>query len=169
MQHDFDVAIWHGLNDWPGFEVERVGHDEIFPVCSPRLLASGPPLRTPEDLRHYTILRTISPIITDEWPGWLQHASADRIEFGKEINCGALFLSLEAASSGVGLCIGRSQLVKDDLASGRLIEPFSLRLRSESAYYVVSRKDKSSMPKVAQFRAWLLDYFRADARINATA
>jgi LysR family glycine cleavage system transcriptional activator len=168
-QHDFDVAIWHGLNDWPGFDAERIGCDEIFPVCSPRLLASGPPLRTPEDLRHYTILRTVSPIIVDEWPAWLQHASADRIEFGNEINCDALFLSLEAALSGVGLCIGRTPLVKDDLASGRLIEPFSLRLPIESAYYVASRKDKSSMAKVVQFRTWLLKYFGSDASTNMHA
>jgi LysR family glycine cleavage system transcriptional activator len=59
----------------------------------------------------------------------------------------------------MGLCIGRTQLVKADLESGRLVEPFNVRLPTESAYYVVSRKDKSSMPKVVQFRSWLLEYF----------
>jgi LysR family glycine cleavage system transcriptional activator len=162
-QHDFDVAIWHGLGDWPGFDAEKIGDDEIFAVCSPSLLASGPPLRRLEDLRHYTILRTVSPIITDEWPAWLQHAGAGAIDLGNEINCGALFLTLEAALSGIGLCIGRTLLVKEDLARGRLVEPFGARLPTGAAYYVASRSDKSSLPKIVQFRNWLLEYFGAQA------
>ena len=155
--HDFDLAIWHGLGDWPGLDVHQLGTEQIFPVCSPRLLKTGPPLRGAEDLRHHVAVRTVSPIIPDEWPLWMEHAGLTSVGFAHEINCGALFLSLEAAVSGLGLTIGRSQLVAQDLASGRLVEPFALRLTTGTAYYVVSRPDRTAMPKVARFRDWLME------------
>jgi len=156
---DFDVAIWHGPDDWPGFESNRVSEEEIFPVCAPELLRKGPPLQVPEDLRHYSVVRTVSPIITDEWPAWLQHTGFSSMEFGGEIYCEGLSFSMAATRAGLGVGIGRCSLVKDDLASGRLVEPFGPRLPSDSAYYVVSRPDKSALPRVKAFTEWLLGYF----------
>jgi len=156
---DFDVAIWHGPNDWPGFESVRISKEEIFPVCSPRLLESGPRLSTPADLCHYSVVRTVSPIITDEWPAWLQHAGHESAEFGAEIYCESLAFSMSVTRAGLAVGIGRSSLVKEDLASGRLIEPFGVRLPSDSAYYAVSRPDKWGLPRVRAFIDWLCEYF----------
>jgi LysR family glycine cleavage system transcriptional activator len=156
-QQDFDVAIWHGPGDWPGFDVQRIASEEIFPICTPALLAAGPRLETPDDLGRHTVVRTVSPIIVDEWPVWIKHAGAVPAEFGSEIWCDGLVLSLDAVMSGLGLGIGRTSLVSDDLASGRLVEPFKLRLTSDSAYHVVTRPDKSALSKVKKFKAWLLD------------
>ncbi|MBV7484900.1 LysR substrate-binding domain-containing protein [Bordetella sp. BOR01] len=156
---DFDVAVWHGPNDWPGFESARISKEEIFPVCSPQLLANRPQLETPADLRHYSVVRTVSPIITDEWPAWLQHTGHESTEFGGEIYCEGLFFSMASTRAGLGVGLGRSSLVKDDLANGRLVEPFGVRLPSDSAYYAVSRPDKSALPRVKVFTEWLLEYF----------
>lgn len=156
---DFDVAIWHGPDDWAGFESSRVCTEEIFPVCAPQLLRDGPPLKTPADLRHYGAVRTVSPIITDEWPAWLQHSGNGSAEFGHEIYCEGLSFSMAATRAGLGVGIGRSALVKEDLAQGRLVEPFGVRLPSDSTYYVVSRPDKATLPRVKAFTGWLLEYF----------
>lgn len=157
--HDFDVAIWHGLNDWPGFDAQQIRPEESFPVCTPALLATGTPLHTPADLSRYTVVRTVSPIITDEWPAWLQHAGASPAEFNSEIYCESLFFSITATLSGLGVGIGRTSLVEGEIAAGRLVEPFKLRLPSESCYYIVNRPEKSSSPKVQAFKTWLLDFF----------
>ena len=37
---------------YPGLVVEELMQNEVFPACSPDCWNSGPPLRTPEDLRH---------------------------------------------------------------------------------------------------------------------
>jgi len=79
-QREFDVAIWHGKDEWRDFDAERIGDEEIFPVCAPALVASGPPLRSPQDLRHYPIVRTTSPIITDDWTVWLRNAGAAEVD-----------------------------------------------------------------------------------------
>lgn len=156
---DFDLAIWHGPNDWPGFDSSRISAEEIFPVCAPKLLESGKPLYTPTDLRHYSVVRTVSPIITDEWPAWLQHAGYEATEFDGEIYCEGLSFSMAATRAGLGMGIGRSPLVKDDLANGHLVEPFGVRLHSDSAYYAVSRPEKSDLPRVKLFTEWLFEYF----------
>jgi LysR family glycine cleavage system transcriptional activator len=68
FHHDFDVAIWHGAGDWAGMTAEKLADEEVFPVCSPRLLAEDPVLKSPDDLEHHTIIRTSSAILRDEWP-----------------------------------------------------------------------------------------------------
>lgn len=156
---DFDVAIWHGPNDWPGLVAARISVEEVFPVCSPGLLAGGPPLATPEDLRHYGVVRTVSPIITDDWGAWLQHSGHASARFASEHYCESLYFSMSATRAGLGVGLARSTLVKNDIASGALVEPFAVRLPSDSAYYVVSRPEKSELPRVKAFTSWLLDYF----------
>src|SRR5271165_2741354 len=47
---DFDIAIRYGAGHYPGLKIELLLKNEVFPACSPQLLANGPPLRTPEDL-----------------------------------------------------------------------------------------------------------------------
>jgi len=40
-REDVDVAVRHGEGDWPGLEAGRLSPEELFPVCSPKLV-SGP-------------------------------------------------------------------------------------------------------------------------------
>jgi LysR family glycine cleavage system transcriptional activator len=156
---EFDVAIWYGHNDWHDFDAVQIASEEIFPVCAPELLQSGLPLRTPEDLKAYPIVRTVSPIITDDWPFWLQQAGADIDAFSDEIYCETLGFSMNAILDGLGVGIGRALLVQDDLASGRLVAPFDLRCPSYAGYHVLSRQDRSGLPKVRIFKQWLLSHF----------
>lgn len=157
IPHAYDVAIWHGIGNWPGLDAQRIGEEEIFPVCSPSLLAAAKPLMKVEHLKHHVAVRTISPVVPDEWPAWTEHAGIGKLEFADEFSCYGPLLSLEAAATGLGLAIGRSQLVQQDLASGRLVEPFGIRLPAHTAYYAVSRPERAALPKVTKFRTWLLE------------
>jgi LysR family glycine cleavage system transcriptional activator len=164
-QRDFDVAIWHGADEWRDFDAQRIVDEEIFPVCTPGLLEGGPPLRTPQDLCHYPIVRTVSPIITDDWTVWLDQAGARVDRFASEIYCETVSFSLNSILDGLGVGIGRSVLVRDDLAGGRLVAPFALRCASPAAYHLLSRPERSALPKVQLFKRWLLAHFsKASAR-----
>src|SRR5215471_4235715 len=44
---DFDIAIRYGAGNYPALDVELLLTNEVFPACSPQLLASGRPPRTP--------------------------------------------------------------------------------------------------------------------------
>jgi LysR family glycine cleavage system transcriptional activator len=39
---DFDIAIRYGRGKYPGLHVELLFTNEVFPACSPQLLAAGP-------------------------------------------------------------------------------------------------------------------------------
>jgi LysR family glycine cleavage system transcriptional activator len=158
---DCDMAIWHGMGEWPGVKAERILDEEIFPVCSPQLLAGAHPLVAPKDLRHHTTVRANSDILRDDWPFWLDAAGVAAIPFAGEVVCNYLLMSLQAALNGVGVAIGRTGLVEADLASGALVEPFGIRLAVPSAYYLVTPLDKPQTPQAAVLQHWLLDRLRA--------
>jgi LysR family transcriptional regulator, glycine cleavage system transcriptional activator len=156
LQHDFDVAIWHGAGDWIGVTADKLGDEEVFPVCSPRLLEDGPPLNRPEDLKAHTIIRASSLILRDEWPFWIETAGLRDVKFNSEITCDYMITSLQAAIDGLGIILGRSGVVGPDLAAGRLIEPFSVRAKSTFGYYVVSPTSSAQLRKVQIFKKWLM-------------
>jgi LysR family glycine cleavage system transcriptional activator len=63
---------------------------------------------------------------------------------------------LQAAIDGQGIALGRSVLVSDDLAAGRLVKPFALTFPANAAYWLVAPPDAWDRPKIKSFRDWLL-------------
>lgn len=64
-------------------------------------------------------------------------------------------LLVEAAVSGQGVALARSVLVRDELAAGRLVRPFRLKLATQFAYYLVCPARCAERPKIKSFRDWL--------------
>ncbi|HYG85836.1 MAG TPA: transcriptional regulator GcvA [Azospirillum sp.] len=148
-QQDVDVAIRFGNGNWPELRVERLLSEDIFPVCSPRLL---PTLTRPADLRHHTLLHD-DYIIT--WGNWLAAAGVDGIEVSRGQHFTDSALVLQAAMEGHGVALARQVLAADDLAAGRLVRPFDVTLTGKYAYYLVAPPHYFSRPKVNAFRGWL--------------
>jgi len=159
LHRDFDVAVLYGPDDWQGLDAHRVASEEVFPVCAPSLLGPEAPTLTLSDLARYPIIRTVSPIVMDEWPLWLQGTGASSADIAQELHCESLYFAMRATLAGLGLGLGRTSLVAKALASGELIEPFRRRISIDSSYFIVSRPAKSRLSKVKAFRSWLLHHF----------
>jgi len=148
-----DIAIRCGGGKYPGLSAELLMNEDHFPVCSPELLKGRPALRTPADLARHTLLHDV---FTVDWAMWLRSAGIDDIDAHR----GPTFLSsdhtIQAAIRGEGIALGRSALVADDLASGRLVRPFKLSLPAGFAYYVVCPPHALQRPNIKAFRDWLL-------------
>lgn len=151
-REDVDMAIRYGRGTWPGMAAVRLMTEELFPVCSPALLESGPPLDEPSDLRHYTLLHDE---MQEDWPMWLMAAGATDVDATRGPRFSHSHLVIQAAIAGEGVVLGRSALVADDLAAGRLIKPFDIGLPAEYAYYVVFPAANAQRPKVRAFTDWL--------------
>ena len=65
-------------------------------------------------------------------------------------------LSLEAASQKLAVALALRPLVDADIASGRLVAPFAIELKPQSAYYLVCPEVIAGRPAVTAFREWLL-------------
>ena len=151
LREDIDAAIRLGA-DWPGLNADHLFGSDMFPVCSPMLVAQRP-LREPRDLVHHLLLHVYGAL--DDWPKWLVAADAGNVAVDRGPSFDSYALALEAAAHGCGVAMARSAFVQDDLASGRLIAPFSLTVRRDEAWYFLWPKTGSSR-KVSSFRSWLL-------------
>lgn len=148
-----DVAIRYGGGNYPGLTTELLMGEEVFPVCSPRLLKGRHALRTPADLRHHTLIRDAYPI---DWAKWLASAGVKGIDPNRGLTFDSYTFAVEAAVQGEGVVLGRTMLVAGDLAAGRLVRPFEHALNAYSSFYLVYPPDAIRQPKVKAFRDWLL-------------
>ncbi len=149
-----DVALRYGGGDYPGMASDWFLSEEAFPVCSPALVDGGPhPLRRPEDLKHHTLIHDFTERL---WARWLDLAGVEGIDATRGPSFNLLNLAVEATIAGEGVALGRSAVVADALADGRLVQPFDLVMPSENAYYVVCPKEFAHRPKLVAFRDWLL-------------
>ncbi len=172
VRDDVDLAIRYGTGRYPGVYVERLLSEYVFPVCSPKLLEGEHPLRTPEDLCHYTLLHDDSPDDDDscpDWTMWLKAAGVSCIDTGRGPRFNQSSLVLEAAASGRGVSLAKSALASGDIAEGRLVKPFETTVPIDFAYYILCSESKLALPKVAAFRDWLKDMAHAEGDTRITA
>jgi LysR family glycine cleavage system transcriptional activator len=155
---DFDIAIRYGAGHYPGLEVELLFTNEVFPACSPQLLTTGPPLRTPDDLPLHNLIhdQTVErdPLVPT-WPMWLKAAGVKNLPATTGLSFNNMHLALDAAIAGHGVVLAQSTIAAADLAAGRLLRLFSLALPDQFAYYIVTAPGALERPKVRTFRDWL--------------
>jgi LysR family glycine cleavage system transcriptional activator len=152
---DVDAAIRWGRGHWPGVRAEWLMTDEAFPVCSPALLSGKRPLRTPEDLRDHVLLHTTT--YDDDWRQWLTAAGLPSdISKSPGVTFDLILMTVQAAIDGLGVAMGRTSYVQDDIAKGRLVVPFDIALPAETGFYLVSPEGVADPPKLKAFRQWLI-------------
>ena len=150
-----DAAIRYGNGEWPGLRADWLMSDEVFPVCSPRLLTGEKPLKTPADLAHHPLLQ-VSGLTANDWNDWLHAAGQPPLTAkGPRLTFDLAMMAVQTAIDGQGVCIGRSTYVDDDLRAGRLVAPFDLRLKSTSGFYFVTPHENAESKKIVAFRQWL--------------
>jgi LysR family glycine cleavage system transcriptional activator len=158
MNGDFDMGIRYGAGRYPGLEVELLLHNEVFPACSPHLIVSGLPLRSPEDLRHHALIHDLAverdPLVPT-WSMWLKAAGVKGVPIAPGLSFSAGHLALDAAIAGRGVVLALSTIAAGDLAAGRLVRLFSLSLPDPFAYYIATAPGALDRPKVRLFRDWL--------------
>jgi LysR family glycine cleavage system transcriptional activator len=155
---DFDIAIRYGRGKYPELEVELLFTNEVFPACSPQLLAKGPPLRAPEDLPAHALIHDQAierDPLSPTWPMWLKAAGVKNLPATNGLSFNNMHLALDAAIAGHGVVLAHSTIAAADLAAGRLVRLFSLALPDQFAYYIVTAPGALERPKVRAFRDWL--------------
>ncbi len=153
-----DVAIHFGTGDYPSLNAQQLFKDEVFPVCSPRLLEGPKPLREPSDLRYHTLLHLESIPGYSEWPywrAWLRAVGVNDVDVGRGPRFTEHSMALQAAVEGQGVAMATTAIVADDIAKGRLVLPFDLHLTTIFAYYLVWPRDLASKSMVVAFCDWI--------------
>lgn len=162
---DVDLAVRHGVGDWPGLHVSKLCEESVFPVCSPGLMRAGSVLREPRDLRRHVLLHDRDRF---GWAQWLAAAGVQGIEPGHGPVFSQKSLALDAAAATQGVALARTALAALDLLAGRLLRPLAESVPAPYAYWVVCPRPSARQPLVAGFRRWLLAQAAEDARALAT-
>lgn len=148
-----DIALRHGLGDYPGLESIRLLAPVLLPVASPSLLAGGPGLQDPQDCLQYPLLQDADRA---DWALWLQaHGVAPDSRSRRGPSYDEDLLLLRAAISGQGIALVQAQNAEDDLRSGRLVVAVDRPWPSRFAYYLVARKETLGRPSVRDFIVWI--------------
>jgi LysR family glycine cleavage system transcriptional activator len=152
LREIYDVVVRGGPDTFYGYSMRPFLSEERVPVCSPALLQRLP-LRTPDDLRQHTLLHTSS--LPRVWPDWLASARIPALRPAAALTFDHFYLTLQAAIDGIGIAMGPTALVADDLAAGRLVEPFAGPRLPSRSYCTYVADGKSADELVALFRSWL--------------
>ena len=151
-----DIAILYGKSGYRNVIAERILEETVTPVCSPAYLSGIGGLEVPADLAKCALLHE-EPMLAD-WKQWLAHAGVKnvRADRGQIYSHGSM--SIEAAIRGEGVTLGRSALIADDIAAGRLVAPFEkIRLKAGKDYYLAYRAGSQNTGKTRAVRDWLVE------------
>ncbi len=143
-----DLAIRFGDGDWQGQVCTPVLDAPFAPVCAPAL-ARG--LRDPRDLGQVTLLRSYR---ADEWSRWLQAADSAGVEARGPVFDSSLTLAM-AAAGGAGVALLPLRMFEQDLAEGRLVQPFAQTVPL-GRYWLTRLRSKAESEPARRFREWLV-------------
>ena len=160
-REDVDLAVRHGDGNWPGMRVDRLAAEQLFPVCSPKLLGGRTRLRTPADIAKFPILHLGA---YKDWARWLEAAGVTGVDLAQGLVLNRASMLIDAAVDGQGIVLARTTLSAWDILNGRLVRPFATSLRLANNYWIVCPQATAQLQKITKARDWMLAEAAADAR-----
>jgi len=160
-REEVDLAVRHGDGNWPGLDPVQLSAEQLFAVCSPKLLSGRRKLSQPADLLKLPLIHLDN---RDDWKKWLRAVGVEDAEVTHGPVLNRVSMVIDAAINGQGVALARTTLAAWDLINGRLVRPFPDSLPLSRTYWIICPKATSNLPKIATFRNWLLAEAAADTR-----
>lgn len=148
-----DVDIRHGFPNWPSYEVRTVRNETFAVLASPKLLGLRP-VRSAADLLDRELILSQATLL--KWPQWFAQHGLARPENPYALSFDRSYMSLEAASHGLGFALESTLLAQKYLTAGALVEVAPQTLSAPvAAHHLVFPKAHSSFPRVRRFLEWM--------------
>ena len=148
-----DIAIRYGDGRWPGMVAEKLLDNTFIPACSPLLGLSDI-----NDLPNHPLIHFHSPSAGTgpvDWAGWQKLAKVP----GLDVSAGLVFSdethAVSAAVGAQGVALMSRELIEDELAAGRLVQPFGPEIKVK-AFYLVYPENRKSEPVIQAVRDWVM-------------
>ena len=154
-----DALVRWGAGDFPGLATTLLFKEDVFPVCAPSLARGPHPLEAPQDLRHHTLLHLDwNPSFSTwpDWADWLKAAGAPEIDTSRGVWFNHMSMAIHAAARGQGVALSSTAIAADELASGRLVAPFTMQVHTPFGYYFLSRPAQADSPRIKALREFLV-------------
>jgi LysR family transcriptional regulator, glycine cleavage system transcriptional activator len=151
-----DLFIVFGEGGWPKQHVQHLYDVEFLPMCSPALLNMHGGLNEPADLLRFPLLHLNS---WDDWRQWLSVAGV-QLPRRAGVRFSDLMMVQTAAIGGQGIMMGDGITCAGALASGQLVSPFPIKIKSSAGYYLVRNGQKRPSLAIIAFTRWLNSLFK---------
>ncbi len=145
------IAIRFGRGNYGNLHVEKLLEDWLLPVASPELLKQHGPLLRGASLAKFPLLESDDV----PWGVW-SHGDEQAAWQSRAPTIDDSAGLLAAAEEGLGYALGRWTLMTRALQKGTLVLAGNGALPYGSAYYFVCPESLLALPKVAQFRDWIV-------------
>ena len=149
-----DLAIGLGRtgDDWPGLSAEALLVEDMVPVAAPGLARD---LRVPADLRHVARLVVDVTERAGDWDLWLAAAGLADLPAAAVRHFESSAQALAAAVAGRGVALAARHFVLDDLAAGRLVQPYPLAVPAPDGHWLVTRAGRPRGEALRRFLTWV--------------
>jgi DNA-binding transcriptional LysR family regulator len=147
-----DVDIRHGMPNWPSFEVRTVRNEKIAVLASPKLLEKRP-IRAVAELLDCNLILSEATLI--KWPQLFAQHGLSRPEKPYALSFDRSYMTLEAASYGLGFALESTLLAQDYLARGTLVEVAPKLSAAITAHHLVFPRAHANFPRVRRFLEWM--------------
>lgn len=149
-----DVAIRSGKGGWPGLRQHFLMRNHFTPMLSPELATTIGGVKTLTDILKLRIIDPGDPW----WPFWFAAAGLPDVDLSGRPSSrfGAQAFEAAAAIAGQGVAILQPEFYADDVALGRLVQPFETLGYDGSDYWLVYPEARRNLRKIRAFRDFLL-------------
>lgn len=154
-----DLAIYYGDEYNPDLHCQRLFSEKLVPVCTPAYAQQFALENGIKQLKDVTFihciesLETISP--THEWSTWLKAHALELDTERKQYVFNHGEMAIAAARQGMGVAIGRVEIIQPHIDSGELIAPFPA-VDSGLGYDLMCANGQEFRPKYQAFLNWVL-------------
>lgn len=148
-----DVAIRHGLGDYPGLKAVRFLTPRLIPVCSPVIFEGR---RAPDDPAGCLEFPLLQDCDRSDWSLWLSAHGVRSAQAAQGPSFPNDHILMRAAISGQGIALVRDVYARSELEKGTLVIAIDRPWPTPFAYYLVTRPEATCRPRVQAFCEWVL-------------
>lgn len=171
LNEGVDVAVRYDLESYSDLHVIDLYEERIFPVCSRSYWRDKGEFESLADLDRLDLLHDGYPWAgaepCTEWQSWLAAQDAGNRDFARGEYFNLAQMAARAALLNQGLAMGRSILVADYIADGRLVRPFGAASAPGGRYRLLTVEPVRGKSIVAQFAQWIREQMRLSAETIA--
>ena len=154
-----DLEIRHGAGPWPDQECLYLFGRRVVLVAAPDLLARFGGFKHVEDIQRLTYLQHFQ--MPTFWAEFTEAHGLRGAVPTHTMRYGYLSVVMKAAVAGMGVALVPACFVREELASGALVNPLGLAFVSALGCWLTLPQDRPRPPGLVAFVEWLTQEARA--------
>lgn len=148
-----DIAVVFGDTGLPGSESRCIFHEELVPVCAPKLLPDGP--LSVESLAQARLLHMSNPNHAQDWHRYFRGTGAVVPEPKPMDRMFSYMVLLRAIQNGTGIGLGWRNMVEDMIEAGTLTVACDRVVRTRRGYHCTLMPSAARKPGSRVLFDWL--------------